>query len=271
MNIKKFHVSCALLFSFIILSFSCVVRIVEYQDPRGLIPIEDFQRNLPFSPGGMISLRNFDGAIEITGWDQNKVEVFAQKMVPRPQRSYIRFALPRQDIARIDLERYGDDHIYINTKSPSEQGLDTIVDYYIKTPRFINLKEILARKGDVFIADVYGSAFVRLEEGNIEVDNFSGSLDASVIKGSLQASLYDLRQEDVISFNVQKGNVTLFLQENVNAHIKAFFPDGLFRSEFDSGEQEKQNAVDFKIGSGGTSVYISTSSGDIEIKIIESS
>jgi len=259
-----------LLFLIVILSLSCVIRVIDYHDPRGLIPIEDFQRNIPFFSGGSVSLRNFDGMIEILGWDRKEVEIYAEKMVPRTEGANIRFMMERNDIAKIDLEKYGDDNIYINTKSTSEEGENTVVDYYIKTPRFINLNEILARKGEIFIGDLYGSVSVELEQGDIQVDNFSGSLDASVIRGSIQVSLYDERQEDVVTVETYVGDVTLFLQEDINADIKAVFPGGEVSSEFDLDEPEKENEIDAQLGEGGTSIFIKVSNGNINIKKIKS-
>src|SRR5437899_8025906 len=36
---------------------------------------KDFHYSYPLKPGGRISLENFNGPVEITGWDQNKVEI----------------------------------------------------------------------------------------------------------------------------------------------------------------------------------------------------
>jgi len=234
MHIKKFDFYLVFLFLLIALSASCIVKIVDYSDPRGLMPIEDYYRNIRFSPGGVLSLRNFDGNIEITGWDRNEVDIYAEQMIPRSEVAQVRFMMPKDDIAQIDLERHGDENINISTKSASEEGEDTVVDYYVKTPRSINIKDVIARKGDVFIADIYGSVSVKLEKGNIDIDNFSGSLDTSVLNGSVQACLYDVREEDVISVNAQEGDITLFLEKNVAASIRAYCPEGEFSSEFEA-------------------------------------
>jgi hypothetical protein len=95
-------------------------------------------------------------------------------------------------------------------------------------------------------------------------------MDASVIKGSVQACLYDVREEDVISVHVQEGDITLFLEKSINASIKAYFPEGEFSSEFDLTEtKEKEKEIDMKLGSGGASIYLTALNGHISIKIIE--
>ncbi|MFW6124183.1 MAG: DUF4097 family beta strand repeat-containing protein [Acidobacteriota bacterium] len=269
MNIRKVLFYSGITILFIVLNLSCVIRVIDYYDSRGLIPVEDFQRVIPFSPGGTVSLRNFDGMIEILGWDRKEVEVYAEKMIPRSEEPRVGFLLSKKVMAKIDLQRYDDENIDINTKSASEKGENTIVDYYVKTPRFVNLNGILARSGDIFIADLYGSASVKLEEGDIQVDNFSGSLDVSVQIGSIQASLYDERPEDVVTLKIHQGNVSLFLQENIDADIKAVFPEGEIDSEFELGQQEKENEVDLRLGKGETSIYITASNGNIDIKKIK--
>lgn len=270
MSIRKSGVYLSVLFFLTVLGISCVVRVIDYNDPRGLIPIEDFRQNVPFSPGGSVSLRNFNGIIEILGWDRKEVEVYAEEMIPRSKEVNVRFFGSRNDATKIDLQRYTEENINISTKSSSEEGENSIVDYYIKTPRFINLNGIIAREGEIFIADLYGSASVRLSQGDIQVDNFSGSLDASVQTGSIQVSLYDERQEDVVTLNSYQGDITLFIQENIDANIKAVFPMGEIDSEFDLGDQEKENEIDLKLGKGGASIYIKALNGNIELKAIKS-
>jgi len=270
MKMKNFIFYSALLFIMVIFNLSCVIRIIDYGDPRGLVPVEHFHRIIPFSPGGVVSLRNFDGMIEITGWDRNEIEVYGQEMIPKPEREEFQFLGARKNRARIYLKKYGDDDVSIHTKSISEKGDNTFVDYSIKTPRLINLEYIFARNGEVFIADIYGSVSVKLEQGNIAVENFSGSLDASVIKGSIQASLYDLRDEDVITLSSQEGDINLFLQKDVNAEIRAFVPQGELKSEFDLAQPREEAEVDFKLGEGGTSVFLTALDGNINIKIIKS-
>ncbi len=269
MNMRKFHLYLLLLFFLIALSASCIIRIVDYSDPRDLIPVEDYHRNIRFSPSGVVSLRNFDGNIEITGWDRNEVDIYAEKMIPRSEEGQVRFIITTKDIAQIDLEKYGNENISISTKSISEEGEDTVVDYYVKTPRSINIQDILARNGDIFIADIYGSVSVKLEQGNIDIDNFSGSLDTSVINGSVQACLYDVREEDVISIHIQEGDITLFLEKNVAASIRAYCPEGEFTSGFEADILEEENETHVQLGSGGASVYLTALNGHISIKTIE--
>jgi len=270
MSIKKSSVYLSVLFILAVLGISCVVRFIDYIDPRGLIPIEDFRQNVPFSPGGSVSLRNFSGIIEILGWDRNEVEVYAEEMIPRSKEVNVRFLGSRNDATKIDLQRYTDKNITISTKSSSEEGENSIVDYYIKTPRFINLNGIIAREGEIFIADLYGSASVKLSQGDIQVDNFSGSLDASVQTGSIQVSLYDERQEDLVTLKSDQGDITLYIQESIDANINAVFPRGEIDSEFDLGEQKKENEIDLKLGKGGASIYITALNGNIELKVIKS-
>jgi DUF4097 and DUF4098 domain-containing protein YvlB len=270
MKMRNFIFYSALLFILVIFNLSCVIRIVDYGDPRGLVLVKDFHRSIPFSPGGVVSLRNFDGMIEITGWDRNEIDVYGQKMIPKSEREEFSFLGARKDRARIYLQKYEDYDVYIHTKSISEKADNTFVDYYIKTPRLINLEYIFARNGEVFIADIYGSASVKLEQGNIDVENFSGSLDASVIKGSIQASLYDLRDEDVITLSSREGDITLFLQKNVNAEIRAFLPQGELKSEFELAQPREEAEVYFKLGEGGASVFLTALDGNINLKIIKS-
>src|ERR1039457_1884630 len=40
---------------------------------------EDFKHTYPLEPGGSVSIETFNGSIELTGWEQNSVEVNGTK------------------------------------------------------------------------------------------------------------------------------------------------------------------------------------------------
>ena len=43
---------------------------------------EDFHYSYNLKPGGRLELENFNGSVEITGWDQDKVEISGTKYAP---------------------------------------------------------------------------------------------------------------------------------------------------------------------------------------------
>jgi hypothetical protein len=105
-----------------------------------------------------------------------------------------------------------------------------------------------------------------LTEGDIHVENFSGSLFASVLNGSLFASLFDLRDEDEIVIESNEGNISLTLQENLNARLLLVCPEGDIMCDFDIDIPLGEKMVDAQLGKNGPRISLTASRGDIRIK-----
>ena len=246
----------------------CIVAVVNYSETEGSLPVEEFYHSVAFNPGGTVSLRNFDGRIEIRGWEEDEVEVSAEKMMYRPQEA--RVSILRRDILfpKIEFDEF-EDYINIKTRIPDRRGDNCTVDYWMNVPHSVNLKDIIARDGEIIISDLYGKVFVELRQGDIDVDNFSGSLTASVITGSIQAGLYDLRNEDEIRLTAKQGDITLYLQPDVDAKIEGSFPNGELFCEFEFAEPPTENRLSLQIGEGGASIAVTALNGNINIKKIQ--
>jgi len=251
-----------LLFSLLIME-ACIMALVEY--PGEYPKADEFHKTVLFEPGGTFSLTNFDGNIEITGWEKEEVEVYAEKFVDRPMQSRIRFLWKDRSVPKVNFENY-DDFIKVSTRAPSKEG--ALVDYFIHVPRSIHLEDIIARSGRIFISDLYGSAFAELADGDIEVENFSGSLTASVTHGSITAALYDMKNGDEVILKCREGNVTVFLQEGIHAFLRAEAPNGQIADEFQL-ERKNENFIDTQIGEGGAEIRITALNGNIRINRIQ--
>lgn len=246
---------------------SCFYIRVDYAALEGIAPMGDFHEVVPFMPGGTLSLENFNGNIEIQGWEKEEVEVYAKKMFRLPDRAKFYF-YPRGDfVPRIDFDKF-ENFLKIRTMDGSKENQESIVDFYVDVPHSINLKDIIAQKGDIFVSDLYGDVYVDLTTGNVVIENFSGSLTASVINGSVSASLYDLREEDEIIITVSEGDVTVSLEENVQAYLEASVPNGEVFSEFETEKPSEPGKFQLELGENGAFLSLTALNGDIQIKRI---
>lgn len=253
----------------ILLSSSCVVAVVDFPDTFGAFPSKDFQRVVPLEPGGILSLENIDGDIAIYGWDRNEVEIRAEKLLPRSYGRRVRVLSLKHLSPRIELDRF-EDFVKIQTRPASSADRGGVVNYDMMVPQSINLKDIIGKRGDVVIADLYGEVYVKLESGHIAVKNFSGSLTASVEKGSVETELYDLRSEDRIRITTKEGDITLFLEPEMVAYIDARTPKGAILSEFDMGVPLPAREISVEIGGReGAILSLSALEGDIHLNKIE--
>jgi hypothetical protein len=258
------NTSLFLLILSILLLSSCFYIQVEYPPERGRIPLDEFHKSVRFSPGGTLSLANVNGNVEIHGWEREELEVYAEKMIQLPDRTKF-YVYPRKDFSPgIVFDKF-ENFIKIRTKNVSENKEVGFVDYFIDVPRSINLKDIVVRNGNIHISGVYGDACLDLIEGDIKVENFSGSLTLSVIRGSVNVSLFDLREQDEIVITSRDGNINLSLQENASAHLVAAFPDGEISSEFEIDVPPGDKKIDTQWGENGPRISLTAMRGNIKI------
>ena len=257
--------------AFMLLTLSgsaCVVAMWDY--PSTYPAIEQFQRAGAFSPGGTVSLRSFDGTIEITGWDRERFEVYAEKLVPVSDQAWAELwsGGRKRRAPRIEYD-IGEDLVRLNTRSPDREGSQCVVDYFLSVPRAIRLRDIVAREGDVYIQDCYGEALVDLDTGTIVVDNFSGSLSAAVGKGTIEAYLYDLRSDDEIELLAREGDITLYLEPDVSAEFAGTAPQGAIVTDFDLDAEMRDGRLAGRLGENGARINLTALRGDIRIRRIE--
>lgn len=255
-----------LIFS-VLLVHSCFYIRVDYPPQRARTPIDEFHKNVPLSPGGTLSLENGNGNVEIHGWEMEELEVYAEKMIQFPDRSKF-YVFPRKDFTPgIVFDKF-ENFVSIRTKNISDQKDIAFVDYYIDVPRSINLKDIMVRKGNIFISEVHGNAYLDLEEGDITVESFSGSLTASTVRGSVNARLFDLRELDEIVITSNLGDITLSLEGDASAHLVAEFPEGEISSEFEIPVPSEGKQIDTQWGENGPHISLTALRGNIKIKKI---
>ncbi len=215
--------------------------------------------------GGTLSLENFDGNIDILGWDRDRVKVYAKKSTPFSSSRRVIWQPIGRFIPKIDIDQI-EDFVKIKTLPTEQDDSRSTVDYFLNVPRHIHLRDIVARRGDIIISDLYGEAFVELEQGEINVENFSGSLHVSLGVGTVETSLMDLRNEDEIRISTEEGDIFVLLEKDVRARIEASTLEGTVTNEFNPDEGPSSNRISFHTSEEGAYISLSTSKGNILIK-----
>jgi len=264
-KLLPFVLSMLLIFPFV---SSCIIAVVDFPNEAGFPEVQEFEKIVPLAAGGTLSIENIDGDIKIQGWDRDELEVFAEKMIPNLYGKKVRMFHWNYSIPKIEFDKF-EDFVKIKTSADSRESKARTVHYDVRVPHSVNLKDITVRKGDIFISDLYGEAYLELKDGDIKVDNFSGSLTASVDNGSIRASLYDLRNEDGVEISTKQGDIVVYLQPEVNCRIEASSPDGNIFCEFDIEKSLPADKISTVIGKDGASLSLTSLNGNIEIKKIK--
>lgn len=261
-KLVPFSLSLLILFPFM---NSCMMTFGNFPGYSSPLHTVDFYESLALSLGGTLSLEGIDGNIDISGWDREKVEVYAERRIPLYAGRGVMWQPIGRYLPKIDIDQF-EDFVKINTRPPKREENASTVDYFINVPRHIQLKDIIARRGDIFVSDLYGEVVIELEEGEIKVDNFSGSLHVSLGVGSVEASLMDLRSEDEIRISAEEGDIIVYLQEDVSAQMEASTLEGEVKNEFNPEEGPSANRISFHTGGEEAVISLSTSKGNISIK-----
>ena len=137
---------------------------------------QDFHYSYALQPGGRLSVDNSNGSVEITGWDQDTIDISGTK--------YARTAELR-DALKIEID-HTSDSVHIRTVRPSDRRGNMGARYVIKVPRRTELDRIVSSNGSIHALDVEGPAHLKTSNGSIRAENLHGSLDAQTSNGSVE-------------------------------------------------------------------------------------
>jgi hypothetical protein len=141
----------------------------------------DFRYSYPLNPGASFSIENFNGAVEIGGWDQNTVEITGSK--------YARTEALRDEI-RIEIA-HSDNAVSIRTIHPMDLHGNMGARYVIRVPRKVQLDRVVSTNGSIRANDLEGAAHLRTSNGSIHVGHLQGNVEAQTTNGSIEAEEID--------------------------------------------------------------------------------
>ena len=210
-------------------------------------------------------MQNMDGNIEVVGWEDHECEVYAERRIPSTRERHLRILKFDHYIPKIEIDSF-ENFIKIYTIPAPAEDASNIVDYFIRVPEAVILKDIINGRGDIVIADLYGEVYAETQKGDVTVDNYSGSLHVSVETGNVDARLFDLRGEDEIVLSSNLGQITLYLQPDVSATLEMFAPNGEIVNEFASESPSPLNTISLELGEGHARISVTAENGNITLK-----
>jgi hypothetical protein len=235
---------------------------------------QDFHYSYPLQAGGRLTLENFNGSVEISGWDQPTVDISGTKYASSPT---------LLDALRIDVE-HGASAVYIRTVRPTGGRSNMGARYAIKVPRKVELERVVSSNGTVRLLDIEGAARVRTSNGGIEAQRVAGSVELHTSNGKVRASgmrgpvridtsngSVDLTVPAGFRHDVRvatsNGGIVLHLPETLDARLQARTSNASIHSDYEvksSGTWDKHR-LDGVIGNGGPLLDLTTSNGGIRL------
>jgi hypothetical protein len=134
---------------------------------------QDFHYSYALQPGGRISVDNSNGSVEISGWDQDTVDISGTKYARTPE---------LRDALKIEIDHTADT-VHIRTVRPSDRRGSMGAKYIIKVPRRTELERIASSNGSIHTLDLEGPARLKTSNGAVRAENLRGSLDVQTSNG----------------------------------------------------------------------------------------
>ncbi len=247
----------------LVLAASCVV-VYDPSHSSNIPGRSEYRETLNLAGGSIISIDNPSGNIEIAGWEKNEVDIVASGRggIYEPRR--FRFYNARQPAPDVHID-LSDGVLKIRTPQTGGIGEYEETHYVLRVPHSIDLDGIVVGRGRVKIADIYGRIHAVIKEGALSVENYSGSITATIEVGTMDVEVLDVRDEDVIDIALQEGEIILRLEPEASVDIMAETEEGAISSDFHLGVGLPARKVEARIGAGGPAVFLKILRGDIKI------
>ncbi len=257
------------LISALLLSISCAIAIVDSRYPNRVPYLRgELNRTLPLISGGQLQLENTNGNIEIQGWAEEQVDVRVVDRKGPPPKPGIHITGWRSPDPKVDIQG-SDESIIIRTLKTGDKDDYRQVDFRLRVPRFVEINGIQNGRGNINVSGIYGRVRAAAGEGDIEIRNFSGSLDVELKRGSLEAELLDLRAQDEIRIQVDEGDIIVYLETSVEAGFEAEAPGGEVTSEIDLAVPLPAKTISAHLGEAQTKITLTALHGNIRIKKVK--
>ena len=148
---------------------------VDVQGTRSAVVRED--KRFPVSAHATVTLRTFDGSIEVRGWERDEVLVQIERRATSPEVAQTLEVTTTQEGNRIAVE----------AREPATPDSSASVSLVVSVPRGVTLTARSA-DGSIRMSGVEGVLAGYTGDGSIRIDGARGSLDVESGDGSISAS-----------------------------------------------------------------------------------
>ena len=219
---------------------------------------EDFHYSYPQTAGGRLSIESFNGSVEVTGWDQNTVDVSGTK-----------YAESQDLLQAIKIEvSIANNAVHVKTVRPEPHHGGMGARYVIHVPRRTDLEAVASSNGSVRVEDVEGNAHLSTSNGSVHLAKVHGNVDARTSNGSVEVNDVNGR----MSFKTSNGNVHA---DNATGGFEAQTSNGglhVHLRESEAGSpirlSTSNGAVDLQLDSPRQNdVVASTSNGSVTVRL----
>ncbi|HLJ45990.1 MAG TPA: DUF4097 family beta strand repeat-containing protein [Bryobacteraceae bacterium] len=223
---------------------------------------EDFHYSYPQTPGGRFSLDGFNGTVEISGWDQNTVEITGTKFADSHD---------VLNAIRVEVSSTGNS-VTVHTEHPEFHHFGRAgTTYVVHVPRRTELEQIHSSNGALRVDSIDGNCTLHTSNGSIQIHDVHGNVNGSSSNGLLDLARVDGR----MTLHTSNGGIH---GDEVSGGIEGRTSNGSIRlrlRESQTGDPIRlvtsNGSVELEMNSPRTNdVIASSSNGSITVRMPES-
>lgn len=142
---------------------------------------EDFAYNYTLKPGGRLYLESLNGSVEVTGWDQDKVEITGTK-----------YASSESTLKALRIEVVNTpDSIRVRTVTPSGHRGGMGAKYVLHIPRKTEIERVMTSNGRITLDNIDSAARLKTSNGSVRVNKTTGNLEVETSNGGVELVAHD--------------------------------------------------------------------------------
>ena len=136
----------------------------------------DIHHSFPLNPNGRLTVETFNGSIEVSGWDQNTIDISGTKYGPTQQAA--------NDLP-VSIDHTAE-AVSIRVVRPVDRRNNLGARFVIKVPRGAVLERLVSSNGAIRTLDGTGPTRLRTSNGSVHVAGLKGTLDVETSNGGVE-------------------------------------------------------------------------------------
>ena len=220
---------------------------------------EDFHYSFPQGPGGHLDVSNFNGSVEITGWDQPTIDISGTKYSNDEGMLKAMKVTAAQEGTSVRVR---------SERPEPHNKWNCGAKLVIRVPKHTELQRIQTSNGSVKVEDIDGLADLTTSNGAVRVHNIRGHVEARTSNGAVELDRVDAG----VNATTSNGSITI---EGVKGTLHASTTNGAIRGTLtDAAPSEpiklstSNGAIDIRLQMPrNNDITASTSNGSITIRM----
>lgn len=232
---------------------------------------ERVDRTFEVRLGATLDVANVNGSITVSGWDQPRIRVIAEKVVDRTDSAEARSVMAQ---LKVEMSERGNS-VSVRTVQPKDHaGLwdllfgnwhDASVSYEIYVPRALEV-DLETTNGALKLKEVQGTLKLETTNGRIELTRCGGAISAETTNGRIEADLLSLDAKGTNSLETTNGRIEVTVPATLHANVDAGTTNGSIESDLPIATRSMaRTSLRGTVNGGGVPLKLRTTNGGIRI------